>query len=100
MESHKNVEQLEQYVNTALERGVKEENIRASCLDVGWDNSEINNALRKARTRNDANKFNELNEYIKKSLKANVKEDAIKQKLLKAGWKKEIIYSEFAKIKR
>ena len=100
MEEHKNVEQLNQYVKTALERGIKEDKIKSLCLNSGWNKNEVENAINKARIRSGAEKFDALKNYIKKSLEKGIKEPDIKQKLIKSGWKKEIIDREFENLKR
>ncbi|MEK6940470.1 MAG: MopE-related protein, partial [Nanoarchaeota archaeon] len=99
LNQHKNLHQLNDFVQVSLQRGKTEKEISTVCQKAGWTATEIDNALDKARIHKKILAGTNLENYISKEIKNGKKPVQIRKALLKAGWKKEIVNNAIEKRK-
>ncbi len=97
---HDDLEQVDKYIEHAIEKGRNEELIRYQLQKIGWSDELVENSLAKIKIINQlkANnekepdkKLEELEKFVEQLFVEDKSEEEIRKHLEKNGWSKEII---------
>ncbi|MBI2135922.1 hypothetical protein HYU06_02545, partial [Candidatus Woesearchaeota archaeon] len=97
---HDDLEQVERYIEHAVEKGRTEELIRDQLQKIGWSEELVENSLAKIQIisqlkanneKEPGKKFEELEKFVEQLFVEDKSEEEIIKHLKKNGWSKEII---------
>ncbi|HIH42501.1 TPA: S8 family serine peptidase [Candidatus Woesearchaeota archaeon] len=97
---HEDLEQVERYIEHAIEKGRAEELIRSQLQKIGWSDELVENSLAKVEIlgqlkandeKDPRKKFEELEKFVEQLFVQDKSEDEIRKHLEENGWSREIV---------
>ncbi len=97
---HDDLEQVDKYIEHAIEKGRNEELIRTQLQKIGWNDELVENSLAKVEIINQlkannekdpSKKFDELEKFVEQLFVEDKSEEEIRKHLEENGWSREII---------